>query len=231
MLKPYNPTTATDKPFLDPERAVSWSMISSYKFNKDKWWFKYVYHGKCTKEFCMIANEVNEFCPVVETSPEMTFGKEIGHKLETDPTYLPQVPRQIVMEYKLSGMWKNMKLIGYADSLDDVVYFLEEYKTGRNAWTQKKADDHEQITLYLLVLYLTKGIRPESFQNRLHWLPTMITQEGKIQFVDPFEHHTFYTTRTLAQCLDFANYIEKVYKEMNEYAENHQWPVINSSDV
>lgn len=229
LLNKQKINRAVDKPLLDHERAMSWSMVSSYKFNKEQWWFKYVYHGKCTKEFCNVKQAVYAFCPLVKTSPEMEFGKEVGGKLEKDPTYMPEVLREGVMEYKLEARWKGIKLIGYADSLHDREFILNEFKTGRNAWTQKKVNDHGQLTMYALIFYIIQTQSPDWIM-RLWWLKTKLDDEGNVRFVENMEPQVFYTTRTFTQCLEFADYLVKLHAEMTLYAENHAPPVLVPED-
>lgn len=186
------------------DRYYSWSQHSQWKsYGKEGWYSKYIL-GQITPP-----------------NKEMIFGSMIGKKLETDPTFLPQIPRQKKMEYEFKATLSGINFTGYADAYDEDIFHLEEYKTGKTPWTQKRVDDHGQITLYLLMRYLSENVKPEDHQCRLHWLPTCDTEDGEITLVEPFAHQTFHTTRTLKELLLLAAEITKTRKEMEIYARKH----------
>lgn len=180
------------------DRPLSWSQISQFQYSKQAWFDKYVMG--------------------IETEPsiEMIFGREVGERLATDPTYLPEVPRLPIFEHELKFEFNGVQMIGYIDSLCLDTNKLYEYKTGRKKWDQKRADDHGQIEMYLLGLYQTKKIKPEDIACHIHWLPTHI-KDGQVAFVEPFTVNTFKADRTMADILRFGNYIKEVRKEMEEY--------------
>lgn len=220
----YVPPT---KPPFDYNREFSWSQMSTFRWRPEDWYQKYVIHGECTREkdgvpsFCIIAGCSSPECPVVATSPEMTFGKEVGEKLASDPTYLPEVPRLPIFEHKLAVEFQGIPLVGYIDALCLESKQLGEYKTGRKIWDKKRADGHQQINFYLLGLYLTEKIKPEEFTCNIYWMPTHI-HEGKVAFIDPFAVHTFKANRTMADVMRFGQEIIDMRKAMLEYYETHQ---------
>ncbi len=193
------------KPKMDLKRPLSWSAISCFEYNKDDWYRKYVLGEKD------------------KTSKEMEYGKMIGEKLAFDSKFLPQVPRLPIFEHRLLVKFGKIPMVGYIDSLSLDHKTLYEFKTGKNEWTQARADKHQQLDCYLFMLYLIERIVPEQVKCLLHWLPTQETLESmkdndsKISFIEPFKVHSFETKRTLKDILLFGARIKKVWKEMQEY--------------
>lgn len=189
-------------------RPLSWSAISSFDYDPEQWYQRYVLGEKSSE------------------TVEMKFGKVVGERLASDPTYLPQVPRLSKYEHPFVVTYKKIKLVGYGDSFCDITKKkLFEYKTGVKPWTQKRADEHGQITIYLFMHYLVEKIRPEEMLCKLVWLPTKkkmnpnLTTE--ISFVEPVVPKIFTTKRTLIQVLFFGKKIEETVKAMEQYARNH----------
>lgn len=186
------------------KRSVSWSQI--YQFNtysKDDWFKKYI---------------LGEQTP---TNKEMTFGSLVGKRLETEPAYIPDVPREKVMEYELHAKMGDISLVGFADSYGEDTLTLREYKTGKTEWTQERVDQHGQITMYLSMLMLRDKVKPEDVTCTLHWMPTEIRGDFTIGFKSPFKVHHFTTKRTTKDCLLFCAEIIKLRQEMLKYAQNH----------
>ncbi len=214
----------TYKPMPDFSRPFSWSQMSSYEYDPEQWWEKYCLHGRCTKEICVRAGSFNPLCPIVVSSPEMEFGKEIGKKIETDNSFMPYIPRQSKMEFEFKVKFGRVVLIGFGDSFDDVNFkALEEYKTGKKPWTQKRVDEHGQITMYVFMNFLQRKIRPEDVSIRLSWMPTWKDEHGVVRFLDPIEKRVkfFSTKRTMIDVLKFGNRINDTIDRMIEYAKIH----------
>jgi len=194
------------KDIFNNQRPLSWSAISSWNYSKEDWAKKYI-DGEAPK-----------------SSKEMDWGKKIGKLLETDPAYLPQVPRHSKMEHKFSVNLSGIPLVGYADSFCDKSHKkLLEFKTGKKPWDQKRSDEHGQITMYCLMNYITNKIKPEDMDIALVWLPTQDNGDFSISFVEPIEENIkiFKTKRTMQDILLFASEIKRIYKEMEEYVANY----------
>lgn len=188
------------------KRPLSHSQLSAWEYSPDQWYQRYILRE-----------------PFRETV-EMKFGKVVGKKLETDPTFLPSVPRLSKMEHSFRVAFSGVHLIGFVDSFDDVNFTsLLEYKTGKPEWTQSKADKHKQIDIYLLMNYITNKIKPENVECQLIWLPTRDMGDFTIGFVEPIEKNIkiFKTKRTMSDILNFGAYIQKTAKAMEEYVKNH----------
>lgn len=221
------------KPVFDKSRDLSWSAISSFRYDKEEWWNKYCLHGKCirgneekgTIAFCVVTNFFNEDCPLVQTSKEQIFGKTFGKLVEEGKCDIPEIKKYFVnkKEYKFKVKVRGINLIGFADDFCDKSFLiLNELKTGKHPWTQKKVDNHDQITMYNLMNYYQNNIKPEDVLNMLFWIPTEDWLDNTVRFKKPITVHPFSTKRTERQVLDFADHIVKTFEEMNKYALNHE---------
>ncbi len=193
------------------DRPLSWSAISSFKWNKQQWYRKYV-----LKE-------------IPEITPELEFGKAVDLKIQEDPTYLPAIVRYPVMQHEMRTVYDGIPLLGFsdtfrpADSKQELRGFavtppaVRDYKTGKKPWTQARADETGQLTMYLGMLYLMDGMRPEDVECYIDWMPTHIV-EGKIAFIKEGDVHTFKTKRSMKQVLEFFQLIKDTWAEMEEYA-------------
>ena len=185
-------------------RPFSWSQFSSFRdYNKEKWYQNYVLGFK------------------EPPNARMTFGSQVGKRIETDPTYIPQLPRGI-MEYELKATMNDIELIGYADSYNPETKELDEFKTGGvSSWNKKKVESYDQLTFYALLLYLRNEAKPEDLTIRLHHMLTEEKGDFSIGFAKPFTLTTYTTKRTTRQVLMFASEILRVRKEMEEYILAH----------
>ena len=191
-----------EKPPFDYTRPLSWSAISSFKWSPEQWYKKYVMGVE------------------QPTSKEMIFGKTVGERIASDPEYLPKLPRLPIFEHKLLCTLEDIPLIGFIDSYDQDNKILYEYKTGRNMWSKKRVDDHGQIDMYLLLLFLQEKIRPEEVTCKLFWLPTHY-ENKEITFIDENRVIAFPTKRTIVDISNFRTYIIETRAKMIQYYENH----------
>lgn len=192
------------KPTFDRKRPLSWSAISSFEYDPEQWYRKYV---------------LGKEDPATK---EMLFGSEIGRKLgEPNPNFMPQVKRYPIYEYELRFMFNTIPMIGFIDGWDPAIYSLGEYKTGKKAWTKKRANEHGQFDMYLLGLYQMHKIPPQGVILNLHWMPTQDNGDFTISLVNEKLCFDFRTKRTMQQILQFGSRINRVYKEMDTYCKNH----------
>ena len=198
------------KPQMDKTRPLSWSAISSFEYDKEQWYKKYV---------------LGE--PQHETA-ELKFGKEFATSIEDGTCqYMHLFKVQSKVEKEFKCMFGKIPLIGFADSFCEITdRKLEEYKTGVKPWDQKRVDQHGQLTMYLLMHWIINKVRPEDVEVALTWFPTKRTEDGnfevKIEFIEPVEPKRFITKRTMKEVLAFGMKINKIWREMQEYAENHE---------
>lgn len=155
-----------------------------------------------------------------QSSKELAFGSLVDKKLQDDPKYLPQVERYPIAQYKLAFVMDGLHLIGYADGFDPnrLKPRLKDDKTGKVAWTQEKADETGQLTMYALLVMLTKKIKPERLALAISWLPTEEKGNFTIDFRDnPVVPVIFETKRTTREALEFAVFLKQTHKEMEAY--------------
>lgn len=187
-------------------RPLSWSAISSFEYDPEQWYTKYV---------------LNIY---PEPTKEMTFGSLVGKKIETNPKFLPMIPRHSIMEFPFKCKFGKIELVGFADTFCDKTFRkLGEFKTGKRAWDQKRVDEHGQIDMYLLMNFVMHKVKPEEVEVQLVWMPTMERSDFSIFFVpDVVEKiKIFKTKRTMVDILRFGERINKTVKAMTKYAENH----------
>lgn len=186
-------------------RPYSWSQHQSFRdYDKEEWYSKYIL-GNPTP-----------------TNKRMLFGSAVGNRIETDPTYIPQLPRGI-MEYGIEVMMDDIALVGYMDAYDPETKTINEYKTSSpTGWDQKKVDEHGQLTLYCLLLLLKENINPEDVTIRLHHMHTVEDGAFNISFKSPFTLVSYETKRTTKDVLMMGAEIIKLRKEMEEYVKNHE---------
>lgn len=197
--------TKPAKPQMNKTRPLSWSAISSFEYDPEQWYRKYV---------------LNEVQP---SNPAMEFGKVIGEKLATDPSFLPIVPRYKHFEKKLEGKIGEILLLGYLDSFDPDGKHILEYKTSSNAkkWTKKSVMEHGQLDFYYLLCWLNYQIPPENIKCHLVYIPV---EEGNdfAMKLSTRPCQVFEVKKTVQDILKFGAYIKKVYNEMIRYAEEHE---------
>ncbi len=201
------------KPLFNKDRPLSWSAISSFEYDKEQWYRRYVL-GEQDKP-----------------SPELIFGKAFADSVEAGKPLAP-VTQHSKVEQQFTVMFGPIPLVGYADTFDDA-YFraIGEYKTGVKKWDQKRVDEHGQITMYCLMNFITNRIKPDEVDLFLEWIPTMKIPKENGDFGDfdyeiafasnPPEVIKFKTRRTMADILEFGARIVRVYNEMEQYALQH----------
>ncbi len=185
-------------------RPLSWSAVSSFLYNPEQWYEKYILNKRS------------------EENGAMRFGKYVGERLASDPTYLPEVPRGEEYEHELRCKVGNIPCIGFIDSYTKTTKLLLEYKTAGTPWTQKKADGHGQLKFYALMLYLIDGIKPEDITIRLVSMQTKQNQDFTVSFVDNMKPDIFEVKLTMRDILTFGAELQKIVKDMDNYILIHR---------
>ena len=180
------------------KRPLSWSSISSFEYEKAQWFDKYIL-GK-----------------VEQPNALMEFGKRFAEANEKRQPLAP-VMLHTHCEFKLSGVFGGIPLIGFIDTYEPGKVVID-HKTGSKEWTQKRADDHRQLDMYLFMLYLLYQVDPEQIECAIEWVPTKENNDFTVSIVEPVKVHRFNTKRTRVDILNFGAYIKKVYKEMEDYS-------------
>lgn len=195
------------KKMFDKTRPLSWSAISSFEYDPEQWYRKYVLNQKD------------------DETKEMMFGKALATALEKGTCDIPDLVKKLphTKEHPFKVMFGKIPLIGFADDFDNKTFTsLNEVKTGKKPWTQKRVDEHGQFDMYLLMNYITNKVKPEDVDCMLHWLPTQENGDFSISFVNPITVYSFSTKRTMQDILNFGSKINTIYKEMEKYCQNHE---------
>ncbi len=176
--------------------------MSSFRYDKEQWARKY--------------------CDGIIDPPSaaMLFGNEVGERLASDPTFLPEVKRYPVFEQKFEAKTNGLRLIGFLDSYDPVTHAFLEYKTSSNKkkWTQKSVDEHGQILFYMFLIWLNHQVPPEKIGCELFYIPVRETNDFGMELApDPIK--SFKTKKTTLDVLMFGKEIINTYNEMLAYAE------------
>lgn len=183
---------------MDPKRPLSWSSISSFEYDKEAWYAKYVL-GEPQKE-----------------TAEMKFGKLVADSFQTDKPLAP-VTLYPVVEYPVNIVLGGIPLVGYIDTYDPATHNFREFKTGKRAWDQKRANEHGQLRMYALALYVTHKVKPEDYTIHLDWIPTKDNGDFSISFIEPVKVHSFEVELEMLDIVRFGAYIKATHKAMQEY--------------
>lgn len=178
---------------------ISWSEISTWEWNPGDWYDSYILGNR-------------------KTSKQMTFGSMVDKKLQEERDFLPQVERYPISQHPLEFYLDSLKVVGYIDGYDPATPRIKDDKTGVSPWTQKKADETGQLTLYTLGLHLQDGVNPADLRLSISWLPTKENGDFSIGFRDnPVTPIIFHTKRTKKDIMLFGAYILETRKKMEEY--------------
>ena len=185
-------------------RPISWSQLSSWKYSKDQWAYKYILDRK------------------EETNAAMMYGNVVGDTLGLPNSLVPKLNPFLVgvKEFELTAKMNTYTLIGFCDHYCPERKVLNENKTSQkeNRWTQKEVDDHGQLTMYALMLLLKHKVDPADLKIWLNFIPVRENGAFELELVSPNFYKRFPTSRTLQQVLQFGANIDTTVKEMEKYA-------------
>lgn len=179
-------------------RPLSWSSINSFRYDPNEWYEKYI-NGKRGRD----------------TGP-LVFGKNVGERLASEQDFLPDVPRLKEYEHELHVKIGKIDCIGFLDNFDLDNRAFSEFKTGK-IWTQDKANKHGQIDMYVAMIYLKYGIKPEDLKISLIWLPTEEQQDFRTDFVKDMKPVIFPIKKTMRDILSFMADVQVIHNEMQDY--------------
>lgn len=185
------------------KRPLSWSSISSFEYNPDLWYKRYILNEK------------------EEGSSAMAFGKKIGEDYPFEATF--------EREYKLQGMIADIELVGFIDAFDFQNKKLIELKTGKK-WDRKKAETHGQLDLYCALLYIMHKINPKDLDISLIWLATEETGAFETQFIPNMKPVIFKVKKTMLDVVNMLVRVKQVRKKMLNYIEKREPQFSSLSD-
>lgn len=183
------------------KRALSYSQLSSWEFSRDEWYKNYILNIRGPANAAML------------------FGNYIGDRIGTPENLVTGLEPVGVKEYELKAKMGDISLIGFCDHYDPETKTLNENKTSstKDRWTQKKVDEHGQLTMYCLMLYLQYQVKPEDVTIYLNFIPVIEQGDFTIALPDPVRFTTFETKRTTRDILMYGAYIQNTVKLMDEF--------------
>jgi hypothetical protein len=191
--KPSSPPSTPSSRSETPRPYLSWSQFDLFRKSPEEYRKRYFRGARLESE-------------------ALTLGKNVAEALESDKpealdVSLGFVPKGKEMEKEISADCEGVPLYGRMDSFTEETLTVIEYKTGTVAWTQKKADQHGQLTFYALMVYLKHGkVPPEMW---LYWLPTARNEQGRLALTG--EMKSFATRRTMADIAKLSAEIPRVW--------------------
>jgi len=142
----------------------SWSQYYLWKSSKLQFYKRYVLGEEAPR--LQAWDKGKEFSDYKETGELLTSVK--------DPLLVQvanDVPNLDIIEHELRVQLGEYKLLAYLDTCDFDLSTFYEYKTGKDEWTQKLVNQHEQLDFYALCIYIKSGetIIPKC---KLYWIET-----------------------------------------------------------
>lgn len=150
---------------------------------------------------------------------EMAFGKKIAEGLEGKiecpeaefcKIYLPKMPKR---EYEIKVNFEGVPILVRMDAFDDKKLIIDEYKTGRSPWTQKKVDNHGQLTMYAMAVWKKYGKIPDI---RLFWIPTDLDDNGEVVLTGEIPYE-FKTQRSLRDFALMYKRLKNAWEGINKF--------------
>lgn len=203
-------------------RPYSWSQHSSWDWDAEDWFGRYVLGAKS------------------DSSAAMEFGNTVGDSLGT-PEQMIDMPILPHKEFEIRAKLAGVELLGFLDFYDDEIPKIQENKTSSNVakWNQKSVDTHGQLDYYATLLYLPhvagckdgcalgceKGvkklhreIRPEDLDIELYYIPVQATQDFGMEITPGAVVQSFSTKRTTKDVFTMMKKIRSRRIEMEAYA-------------
>lgn len=162
--------------------------------------------------------EIPHYCddPLLETVGDLVPSlHHIEHKLLVDLFGEDSSPQR--KEEDARPAW-NKPILMYSDSCAEDFEEVYEYKTGKEAWTQEKVDQHEQLVFYAMLYFIKSGQRTIP-KFTLWWIETedvvMPNGETKVRYTGHVESFEREFTED-----DILNIMMKTMRTMQEI---HEW--------
>lgn len=192
-----------EKKLLNPRGYLSWTQVDMWMRSPDRYIRQYV-HGASGFE-----------------NSGMTFGKQASEALEgaeTDDTAMEALvallPHYAKREHEIRATMTTeagaVVLLGKLDTFGMDPIRFREYKTGRVAWTQAKADRHKQLLHYAALIYLFFGKLPTEVW--LDWAET-VEEDGVVRLTGRIV--SFKVEITLLAVLGYLAVVTRVAKEID----------------
>ena len=156
------------------------------------------------------------------TNSGMEYGSKISRALESGQddgdgmveALLALLPRYSLSEHEIRVPYKTqhgtVELLGRLDTFDPKAVRFREYKTGRVAWTQAKAEKHKQLPHYAAMVWLFHGKLPTEI-----WLDWVETEEvdGEVKMTGRIE--SFRVKLGMGEILQHLALVSRVAKQID----------------
>jgi len=189
-----------------PKGYLSYSQVQLW--DKDRERYKQIYFDG--RDDLRTSNKAMEYGKAVATALETA--TDTGDLLTDEAMFLLKKydlrDKEIVTYLKTKE--GTVKIMGRPDTMDSTTHAFREYKTGKNAWTQKKAQAHLQMKFYATLIYLAHGTKLN--EAWLDWIETETTPEGVVSPTGRVE--SFHVHFTFNDILNTMAMIARVAKEI-----------------
>lgn len=159
----------------------------------------------------------------------MLAGSRIGDAIGTDTSPIDNALVPGIKEYTVKASVDGIQLIGHLDHYCPDTLTLNENKCSdtKGRWTQRKVDEHGQITMYVMLLEAQDGVKPEDVTCYLNFL--LLEQVG-VQYTvgDPPVLRRFGTRRTKEQVTQFLDDTKRTVELMHQYIESQPSPELST---
>lgn len=191
---------------MTPRNYLSYSQYNLFKKSPERYKKVYILGEDNIK------NRYTEFgrkIALIREGKEITEDKIINMMLDFLPSY-PNREEELRVRVKVGR--KFIVLLGRCDGVDFEKHIIADDKTGKK-WTQKMADNSEQLTWYAYLYYKKFKIIPSL---EINWIET---EEEFGQVVATGNIKTFKTTRTVKDFIKLQSEINKVWLGIEKMVE------------
>lgn len=203
-----------------PREYLSYSQKRLWKQSPDKYMEQYVHNGAR-----FITREMAFGSKMAIALEEMGTEKIFDTEWETDDPELNKIakklPRldkaecEVRTDLKIDG--EVIPLYSRLDTAKLDLTAFKDYKTGKEPWTQKRADEDKQITFYVTAIYiLTKKIVQDI---EIVWIPTVDDLNSPLGISVTGEIKIFKTKRNISHIINEMADMRKVWREIGERCE------------
>lgn len=187
----------------------SWSQYNLFLSSKMQFYKRYVLGDEL---HLPAFDKGKEFADYRETG-------EIPHYVE-DPL-LESVSRSIPVigraEKKILTKFGDINILCYIDECKEDLTVFNEYKTGKNPWTQKMVDNHKQLDFYATAIYIDSGEKTIPECN-LYWIETEEVNVLGVNTLMYTGHVEKFTKKfDITDIENMASSIYSVYNEILNY--------------
>lgn len=183
---------------------LSWSKLALWEMDKEK--FRQVYFEGMQIETYAMAKGKN-----------MAEAMELGSAVGQDPIIqqgLLLFPQDGKAEHEIKVDCGACPILGKIDRFNLKNKTFREYKTGRWPWTQKKVNDHGQITFYYYLIWLKYKVMP-----KIAWLDWLCTDE---QSDDYGKVKSFPTVRSMSDLIKMHGRIKRAWMGIRQMAKEYE---------